>query len=169
MTAQRDGPVAASAARFRFRGAGVAAMLHDRLPPIAITTADAERLHSVVETWAERNLRVAGLLAHELDRASIVDPGAVSPDLVTMGSRVAFRLNGECDIKADLVYPGEEDVLQGRISVATPVGTALLGLSAGQALELALPGRRTLAVAISRLLYQPEAAGQQDAGCGVGG
>ncbi|GEP07041.1 hypothetical protein MOX02_50790 [Methylobacterium oxalidis] len=34
-----------------------------------------------------------------------------------------------------LVYPGEADIGQARISVLTPVGAALLGLSKGQSIS----------------------------------
>jgi regulator of nucleoside diphosphate kinase len=33
-----------------------------------------------------------------------------------------------------LVYPAEADIAEGRISVLTPVGTALIGLRAGQSI-----------------------------------
>jgi regulator of nucleoside diphosphate kinase len=36
-----------------------------------------------------------------------------------------------------LVYPGEADIGQGRISVLTPVGAALIGLSKGQSIDWA--------------------------------
>ncbi|MDP3523269.1 MAG: GreA/GreB family elongation factor, partial [Hoeflea sp.] len=36
-----------------------------------------------------------------------------------------------------LVYPGDADIEQGRISVTTPVGTALIGLKAGQSIGFA--------------------------------
>lgn len=39
-----------------------------------------------------------------------------------------------------LVYPIEADPIVGRISVLTPVGAALIGLSEGQSIEL--PSRR---------------------------
>src|SRR5690606_33464109 len=100
----------------------------------------------------------AKLLAAELDRASIVDAKAISPDVVTMHSRVVFRLNAEHDIEAALVYPGEEDIFQRKISVVTPVGAALLGLAAGLSLDLVGPRGRALSVAVSRIVYQPESA-----------
>ena len=33
-----------------------------------------------------------------------------------------------------LVYPGEADIAAGRVSVLTPIGTALIGLAEGQSI-----------------------------------
>jgi regulator of nucleoside diphosphate kinase len=47
-----------------------------------------------------------------------------------------------------IVYPGDADESAGRISVLSPLGTALLGLSVGQAIDWDFPdgSRRTLRV-----------------------
>ena len=34
-----------------------------------------------------------------------------------------------------LVYPGDADISEGKVSVLTPIGTALLGLSEGQSMH----------------------------------
>ena len=36
-----------------------------------------------------------------------------------------------------LVYPGEADIEQGKISILTPIGAALIGLSKGQSIDWA--------------------------------
>ena len=42
-----------------------------------------------------------------------------------------------------LVYPAEADIDAGRVSVGTPIGTALLGLAEGQSIDwTARDGRR---------------------------
>ena len=52
-----------------------------------------------------------------------------------MGAAVRFSLDGAEPRTVRLVYPGEADIEQGRISVLTPVGAALIGLTAGQSIE----------------------------------
>jgi regulator of nucleoside diphosphate kinase len=48
-----------------------------------------------------------------------------------MGSVVEFRDETTGKVQAvTLVYPGNADISQGRISVLTPIGAALIGLSA---------------------------------------
>jgi regulator of nucleoside diphosphate kinase len=58
-----------------------------------------------------------------------------------------------------LVFPGEADYEEGRISTMAPIGTALIGYGAGDTVEWEVPaGIRRLK--IEEILYQPEAAGQ---------
>lgn len=58
-----------------------------------------------------------------------------------MGSTVTFRDDTTAqDRTVMLVYPDEADVAQGRISILTPVGAALIGLSVGQSIEWQTPG-----------------------------
>jgi regulator of nucleoside diphosphate kinase len=52
-----------------------------------------------------------------------------------MGSEVEFRDDGSGKSQTvTLVYPGDADISQRRISVLTPVGTALIGLSMGDSI-----------------------------------
>jgi regulator of nucleoside diphosphate kinase len=87
-------------------------------------------------------------LAEELDRADIVQPEDLPVDVVTMHARVVY-LDETTGERRDVtvVYPGEADASQGRISVLSPVGAALLGLAAGQSIEWEFPnGPRRLRV-----------------------
>lgn len=95
-------------------------------------------------------------LEHELDRAIVVSSAAVAADVVTMNSRVRYK-DEKDGVKrtVSLVYPSHANAAAGKISVLAPVGTALLGLSAGQSIEWAFPdGSRRLEV--DEVLYQPE-------------
>ena len=54
---------------------------------------------------------------------------------VCMGSEVEFRDDSSGKSQTvTLVYPGDADISQRRISVLTPVGTALIGLSTGDSI-----------------------------------
>lgn len=125
-------------------------------PPITVTRPDYERLSDLADAVMLRAPALGSRLAGELERASVVEADHVAPDVVTMHARFVFRdeANGATRT-ASLVYPGEEDIDQGRISILTPIGTALLGLSAGQSIEWEVrPGAfRTLTVL--SLLSQP--------------
>jgi regulator of nucleoside diphosphate kinase len=89
------------------------------------------------------------MLQDELDRAEIVPGYAIPIDVVTMHARVRYvdETTGERR-DVTLVYPEQTDVARGRISVLAPVGAALLGLSAGDAIEWVFPhgARRRLRV-----------------------
>jgi regulator of nucleoside diphosphate kinase len=115
------------------------------LPPIAVTTADFDNLRLLSETSAQ----AAQFLAMEIERARLIEPEAAGSELVTMNTRVRFRddVTGQ-ERTVMLVYPGEADIAAGRLSVLTPVGAALIGLSTGQSIEWRNPagGVRSLTV-----------------------
>jgi regulator of nucleoside diphosphate kinase len=72
-------------------------------------------------------------LADELDRAIVVETEQVPKDVVRMHARCTYidcRIGTQREI--ELVYPDESDPAMGKISVLTPVGSALIGLRVGQ-------------------------------------
>jgi regulator of nucleoside diphosphate kinase len=108
------------------------------LPPITITTADAERLSLLANGNSSRLPYVAEYLVREIERASIVPPQQALLGLVRMGSRVTYQ-DGDSVRDVTLVYPQEADIERKRISVLAPVGAALIGLSVGQSIEYKTP------------------------------
>jgi len=103
-------------------------------PAIVVTKPDYERLFNLVES-PQVSPAVAEYLMDELERAHIVAPEDVAPTVVTMQSRFIFKDESTGDARtASLVYPGGENIEEGCISIVTPVGAALLGLSEGQSI-----------------------------------
>lgn len=96
--------------------------------PILVGDADHERLMSLAAGAAGDDL------FSELARAETVPEAALPPDVVRMGALVRFHARGGGTREVTLVYPDQADIGQGRISVLTPIGTALLGLRAGQSI-----------------------------------
>ncbi len=128
-------------------------------PEIFITTFDAARLSCVLERFRDPSYApLTKFLTDELRRATLVEPRAVSPCVVTLESHVRFRLDGEDGTReTTLACPGREDSLRGRVSVLTPVGSALLGMREGETIAWSgLDGRRR-SVTVVKVLYQPEA------------
>lgn len=131
---------------------------------IAITQFDFDRLEKLVDRLRTRdNLpTVARALEEELDRAEIVAPHAVPPDVVTMNSEATVR-----DLMTDeveqlrVVFPAAAAPRKGAISVLAPLGLALLGAHAGDEVTWEMPGgpRR---LRVEKVTYQPEAAGRYD-------
>jgi regulator of nucleoside diphosphate kinase len=123
--------------------------LQTRLPDIAISMRDAERLRHLAEAAVEKYPATAEFLAREIDRADIRPADAPMHGLVAMDSEVTFRddITGQSRT-VTLVYPEAADVDAGRISVLTPIGAALIGLSPGQSIEFQTPtgGWRALTV-----------------------
>jgi regulator of nucleoside diphosphate kinase len=106
-------------------------------PRIIVSDADYRRLSDLALGAQDRFPEVAAELQAELDRAEVVRDASISPDIVQMGSTVEFRTDTAQQKRVQLVFPGEADISQDRISVLTPIGVALIGLSAGQSITWA--------------------------------
>lgn len=109
------------------------------LPALVIAAEDYGRLAFIatVSMMGRRQPPVgAAVLADELVRASVVRAANVPSSTVTMRSTVEFRdqADGRTS-RVTLVYPGEEDTGSNLISVLTPIGAALIGLSEGQSIR----------------------------------
>ncbi len=128
---------------------------------IVITEADYERLQRLVESsrvFRQRDAKHLDDLEQELERAAILKAGDVPSDVVTMNSRVKVKdLNSGRVTTYQIVFPGEADIAKNRISVLAPIGTGLLGYSAGTTLEWQVPSG-TRRFRILEVEYQPEAA-----------
>lgn len=132
----------------------------DTRPKIVISSLDAERLESLLESLPEGAFPGRAALEAELLRADVVDPEQIPPTVVTMNSTVRFRVASAEDFNLTLVYPKDVGASGDRISVLAPVGSALLGLSQGDEIEWPKPGGGMLKVRIEEVTYQPERAGE---------
>ncbi len=130
------------------------------LPVITVTTADYKRIESVLDNLPSSYDDLVDKLFVELDRADVVEPTAVPPTLVTMNSRVRFTVVATgATIVRTLVYPKDQTASEENISILSPLGSALLGLSVGQEIEWKIDEQRTVRVRIDAIEYQPESAG----------
>jgi regulator of nucleoside diphosphate kinase len=97
-------------------------------------------------------------LVRELIRATIVEDDELPPNTVTMGSKVEFREEGSKTNKVvTLAHPNESEFYDDAISVLSPAGAALIGLSEGQSISYGAPGGLLTTVTVVKVLYQPEA------------
>jgi regulator of nucleoside diphosphate kinase len=105
------------------------------LPPIVMTRHEHGRLSELADIVGSKFPEFCDVLLRELDRAEVVDREEVGGTTVTMGSRVefAYRHSGVRQV-VTLVFPPDADISRGRISILTPVGTALIGLAEGQSI-----------------------------------
>ena len=130
-------------------------------PKIVISSLDAERLESLLDSLPDDAFPGREDLESELARAEIVDPKDVPPNVVTMNSTVRFRMESSSEeFLMTLVYPRNVNPDGGTISILAPVGSALLGLSKGDAIEWPKPGGGMLRVRIEEITYQPERSGE---------
>jgi len=125
-----------------------------------LTSQDLDRLEALLDTLPAGSFPGKSELQAELDRAEVVSPEAVSPDVVTMNSKVRFALESGEEFCLTLVYPKDMDGSAERISILAPVGSALLGLSVGEHIEWPRPGGGMMKVQLVEVIYQPERAGE---------
>ena len=119
------------------------------LPPIAITRRDSERLAHLAAVSIEKFPVTSEFLAREVYRAHLIEDFESLPGLVSMGSEVEFRDDVTGQIRSvRLVYPEDAGKDPATVSVLTPVGAALIGLSVSQSIEFRTPsgGWRSLTV-----------------------
>lgn len=108
---------------------------NSRKPSIVIGKTDHERLNNIALAAADRFPEISDSLLLELERARVVADALVPGNVVRMGSMVEFETDTGDGRTVTLVFPGDADISEGRISVLTPIGTALLGLTAGQTID----------------------------------
>lgn len=142
---------------------GLEDMNHTTATSITVTSQDHQRLYALATSKAARSSETFEALAHELERAHVVEAAEIPAHVVTMHSRVVIRDQAiDRDQIYTLVYPGEEDIAIGHISILTPLGAALIGLSEGQTLSWTTRDGRTKELTVRSILYQPEADGRFD-------
>jgi regulator of nucleoside diphosphate kinase len=107
----------------------------DALPRILISKADEKRLTAIATAASQRVPEASAALLTELERADVLPETAMPADVVRIGSIIEFEVDDGRRLKVQLVLPENADINAGKISVLTPVGAALIGLSPGQAME----------------------------------
>ncbi len=128
-----------------------------RKPSITISETDYERLTGLAEALEDRNPDVSETMMAELDRARVVRDGSLAATIVRMGSTVVYTADGGPEKTVTLVYPGEADIEKGRISITTPVGTALIGLKEGQSIDWTARTGQTHKLTVVRVTQEENA------------
>ena len=129
---------------------------------IYITKFDLERIEELLAVAGEFSYRNRGDLEEleaELQKGKLVDSKEVPPNVVTMNSRVRLvDVDKDQPMVFTLVFPKDADIDAGKLSILSPIGTAIFGYSVGDVIEWRVPAgiRR---IKIEEVLYQPEAAG----------
>ena len=126
-----------------------------------ISARDAEGLAAMLGT--HRRARpfesdASDELADLLMQARLLPAEKLPADRIAMNSSVTYvEAPAGARRTVTLAYPREADPTQGRISVLSPIGLALIGRRRGEVVEALLPGRRVLEVRILDTHRQREA------------
>jgi regulator of nucleoside diphosphate kinase len=103
-------------------------------PRITLTAKDYERLSLLARAAEDQMPDLVSVLTGELERAHILVDGQAE-QTICMGSEAEFRDDTTGKVQTvTLVYQGEADISRRKISVLTPIGTALIGLRAGDSI-----------------------------------
>ena len=92
-------------------------------------------------------------LEDELSRAKVVPSRKLGKDIVCLNARVTYvdEESGQ-QTSVQLVLPADASVQDGRISVLSPVGSALLGLKANGYIEWPLPSGKLKKLSIVEVI-----------------
>ncbi len=128
--------------------------------PCLLTTKDYTILEVMLERCLGLDDPVRPILQEKLKSAVVVFADDIPTTVVTLNSRVAYRVNGGA---AETRIVAHDDIrgLVGRvISITIPRGLALLGLAEGQSFCFRDDGRNGggETVTVQEVAYQPEAA-----------
>lgn len=125
-------------------------------PDIIISSHDLERLEALLDGLPASMSSLKAALLAELDRADIREQQDVPSSVVTMNSRVHFAMQptGE-EFSLTLSYPANLTDGPERISVLSPVGAAILGLSVGAQIDWPGPNGIELRVRVLAVEQQP--------------
>jgi regulator of nucleoside diphosphate kinase len=133
---------------------------------IYITSVDRDRLLKLIGKEREFNTALnkdyLNNLEKELENAKIVTSEQVPNNVVTMNSKVLLKdMDASEEMIYTLVYPQDANLIEDKISILAPVGTAILGYQEGDILEWKVPDG-VVNLKVEKILYQPEAAGDYE-------
>ena len=132
---------------------------------ILITKQDFTRIHKSISDAKQNNIikkEEAEKLLNELHSAKIVESEEIPADVVTMNSVVKIHFqNNKTTTEFKIVYPDQADIKAKKISIFSPVASALIGYRVNDEIDWIVPSGMTKIV-IDEIIYQPEAAGDFD-------
>lgn len=137
----------------------------DDMNKITISRLDHARIRKSID-----NAKLSGTihaaeaekLLLELENAIIVEPRDIPSDVVTMNSEVKISFaNTKKSVVFKIVYPDQANIRENKISIFSPIATALIGYRVSDEIEWVVPAGLTR-IRIEEILYQPEAAGDYD-------
>ena len=105
-------------------------------PPLHLLADESDMIAALALQVEHRQPLVAAMLLEEIERAELHDPQTLPKTAVTLGSEVDFVDERTSQLRTvELVLPAMANIAEGRISILTPMGTALYGLTAGQSID----------------------------------
>lgn len=126
-----------------------------------VTINDYQRLIGLIEfsSIKSRYPDLIDRLLRDLKTAKMLAQENISSKIVTMNSRVRLKeLSSGKEKDITIAYPHDANGKEGRISVVSHAGAALLGRQEGDTVSWRVPGG-VGEFEIVKIIFQPEAAG----------
>ncbi|MFA7553278.1 MAG: nucleoside diphosphate kinase regulator [Spongiibacteraceae bacterium] len=106
--------------------------------PIFVTESDYNQLTELIKRQGDTE--AADNLDEELSRADIIAKGKSRKNVVCLNSTVTYRDNdNNAETRVTVVMPQDANIEQAKVSVLSPVGSALIGLKKNGYIEWPLP------------------------------
>ena len=110
--------------------------MSDQLPPIIIARRDHARLERLADDALRERHPVGRFLMSEIRRAVVFDTNKAPEGVACLNEWVTYRVDGSRQSESKiLVCPDELRNGQMELSVLSPLGAAVLGMSAGQRIK----------------------------------
>lgn len=128
-------------------------------PDLFIAHADAQAINRMlIESERRASEDSSTELATKLFDAQVLDPRALPPGTVRLNCAVDYdELPAGPRRRVVLVSPQQADPREGRISVFSPIGRALLGNVVGRTISVLLPTGQPLTLRIADVLAEQTA------------
>lgn len=112
-------------------------MKNNKANPVVITEGDYQLIKNLIGTTTGSTEMT---LAYELNRAIIVKKDAFPPHAIGLNSKVLIlNIETKKEKSFTIVMPGMADIAQDKVSILSPMGTALLGFRKGEEVEWEMP------------------------------
>ena len=110
---------------------------------ITLNSLDLTRIQTCLKEAMQVNAiskMEAATLIKEIQSASVVDPESIPSNVVTMNSIVQISfLNTKKTVEFQIVYPNQANVKENKISIFSPIATALIGYKVGDEIDWVVP------------------------------
>jgi regulator of nucleoside diphosphate kinase len=125
-------------------------------PVIHISEADYDRIADMALRIEHSAPALSKLILDEIDRAHVHSNGRLPKNVVALNSEVEFLdTTTSTRRRVKLVMPTDADIAESRISIMTPVGAGLIGMSAGREINWPCPDGRPRVLKILEVKQEP--------------
>ncbi|HTM77353.1 MAG TPA: GreA/GreB family elongation factor [Devosia sp.] len=125
--------------------------------PIILTPKDFAVLEGLLSAPGESFAGASILIRSKLHAATLVFAEDIKPGVVTIGSRVRFRVDAGRAEECTIVASADEAVAGPTLPLDSPRGIGLIGAHVGQSLRVTRTDGKSETLSVEAVLDQPEA------------